>query len=168
MVFKEGVEYVGINAFENCRNLEKIVWAKSIKEVGEYAFAGCSSLKKVKIPTSVERWGDKVFYKSGLEQVNIPASRTWWGYCVFAKCPELKKVVFEEGIEFREIIRDGRMMEFSGAWMFYDCKALEEVVFPKKMKMMPVGIFEECSALKKYRWPEDIEFEYWSPEEKNE
>lgn len=61
------VEYIGDNAFYNCKKLESVVLPSTCKKVGDMAFAGCSSLESVE-------------YLGNLESV---------GYCCFANCPSL-------------------------------------------------------------------------------
>lgn len=47
VIFPEGLEYIGVNAFANSCRIKCVTLPKSLKALGERAFGGCISLKEV-------------------------------------------------------------------------------------------------------------------------
>ena len=124
VVFKEGVDYVGQYNFYKCRNLKEIVWAESITVVAEGAFWGCTGLKEVELSREVKKWGQWAFFGSGVEELTIPASDTYWGHGVFFDNASLRKVIFENGVEFETIKTGNYQNSCSGSGMFGKCTSL--------------------------------------------
>ena len=47
VIFPEGVEFIGNNAFENCTRLEEVVCPSTLKSIGKEAFLGCINLSRI-------------------------------------------------------------------------------------------------------------------------
>lgn len=68
-----GVETIGEFAFENNRNVEKIVLPKTVKRIESYAFDDCISLKKISLNNGLENIGCSVFGScKSLTTITIP------------------------------------------------------------------------------------------------
>jgi hypothetical protein len=78
-----------------------------VTTIGNLAFENCDSLVSVRIPSSVARIGYKAFcdckslttanYPAGwVENIGYGSYPTMYG-CIFAGCPELKKLIVPEG-----------------------------------------------------------------------
>ena len=91
-----------------CKKLSKITLPSNIRTIGDSAFSSCSSIKEVVIPNTVTEIGRSAFAGTGISKVTIPASVQTTGteyintnekmYFRFADCPNLKTVVYEQGI----------------------------------------------------------------------
>ena len=49
-----GVKQISNNAFENCNNLEEVVFPESLKLIGDEAFANCINLRKASYSEDVK------------------------------------------------------------------------------------------------------------------
>ena len=125
------VQSIGESAFRDCKNLEKVTFAKDsqLKEIGEYAFRYCSSLKHISLPKNIEEIHKSCFYDSGLEEIVIPRNvkkivENDYFDGVFSNCRNLRSVVFEQGSELTEI----------GERAFSERKSLLNICLPDKLK----------------------------------
>ena len=110
---EEGITEIGIRAFQNCANLEKVILPQTLKRVHAYAFWNCSKLVCITgarhffqyvLDENRESRNEAILF--GLESFHgVPWSRSMWGdfyikegilYCTFA-C-ESKKLVIPEGV----------------------------------------------------------------------
>ena len=74
-------------------------------------FWGCTSLKEISLPEGLESIGWGCFKGSGLEEITIPKSVkridgeyvNGHYYGAFYECTSLRKVVFQEGSELKEL-----------------------------------------------------------------
>ena len=83
----EGITEVGVNAFRNCRNLEKVVLPHSLRRIHAYAFRDCKKL----VSMETDRQNFKYIYDDceyaaddtiifGVESFhNVPWSIARWG-----------------------------------------------------------------------------------------
>ena len=182
---------IGYGAFENCSQLSEVKLSEKLTTIGNRAFAGCTSLgeitfpetltsigvcglgntglKEVVLPSNLTTLGNNVFENSSvLESVFIPASLTDVGYYgVFANSPNLKTVIFEEGISS---IPDDLFAESSlesivipdtvtsiGSYAFRDCKMLEEVLIPETVRSIGGYTFSNCEKLGNITLPQNLE-----------
>lgn len=87
------VSIIGQKAFQNCQNLQRIVFPGTLKTIEEMAFAGCSRLFSVVIPGSVQKIGTLAFARcQNLTAVHIEAGVTALGPSCFQKCQRLIRV----------------------------------------------------------------------------
>ena len=84
---------IGENAFEDCKNLERVVIENGVKIIDNYAFLNCISLKEIKIPSSVTVIGDMAFLNcENLERIIIENSATEINSTAFSACIKLKEI----------------------------------------------------------------------------
>ena len=55
------VTEIGVDAFQDCSNMQSITLPSSLTYIPDYAFSGCSSLVSVTIPAAVTSIGNRVF-----------------------------------------------------------------------------------------------------------
>lgn len=70
----EGVTSIGITAFPDCSNLQKVVIGNSVKTIGWDAFANDRKLTDLTLGNSLETIGDNAFYGIGVTKLVLPAS----------------------------------------------------------------------------------------------
>ena len=126
--------------FYGCTELTEVRWEEgcAIEKIGGSAFRGCTSLTQITIPPSVTELGFQAFRGSGLKSVTIPGTVKTLGAEVFAKCPDLKTAVFEEGDElYGGDVDDG---------LFVACPELETVTL-KRLQTLSDSFFLDCPKL---------------------
>ena len=135
----KGITKIKRSAFENCKNLEKIVIPEGVVEIEENAFCKCESLKSVTIPTSVEKIGASAFYhccetiyeKKGIEEIIFAKNSNLKIIEMFAfsHCELLKKIEFPSSL--KEI----------GEYAFNFCSQLDSISFPLSLKKIGKDAF---------------------------
>lgn len=98
----------------------------------------------VVIPEGVIAIGSNVFYDSWedvgcdiIKSITIPASVQSIGVDAFLKCPNLEKVIIEDGSQLSEI----------GYYAFGKCTSLKNIELPESVKSIDYYTFEGCSSL---------------------
>lgn len=86
--------YIGTNAFRECKYLESIVLPANITTVYSSTFRGCTSLETVSFNEGITEIQYDAFYATGLIAVQLPNSLETVGYRAFAACPQLESVHF--------------------------------------------------------------------------
>ena len=81
---------VGINAFYNCQNIEKIELCGTITKIGNSAFDSCTALKEIILPTALEELHANAFRNcTALTSVALPEGLKSIGNYAFYKCTSL-------------------------------------------------------------------------------
>ena len=95
-----GVNYIGISAFEECTSLKSVTIPGSVKNIGFSAFGGCSSLESVVVEDGVETIDDNAFGDcENLRYVKLPASLKYVYNGLFSGCVSLDKVYFDGTVD---------------------------------------------------------------------
>lgn len=128
-----------------------------VTEIGNSAFSECIKVKGIEFPESLERIGSYAFYKSGLESLEIPASIKEVGSYAFRDCERLSSVSFAENhsnghtasIRVGAFYNDGALSEVRLSpnvermedSCFYDCRSLEELSLPRRLRSIGSNAF---------------------------
>ena len=78
-------------ALNNFVNLKKVTIPEGVELIGMAAFENCTSLKNITLPASLDSIGYKAFAGSGLEEITLPANIHWVDEEAFYKCKQLQK-----------------------------------------------------------------------------
>ena len=133
---KEGTQWVGSSAFDNCQSLTSIKLPNSVTSIGDYAFYECTSLTSVTIPNSVTSIGDYAFYGcSSLTSVTIPNSVTSIGDYAFDGCSSLISITIPNSVTS------------IGKSAFDGCSSLTSVTIPNSVTSIGSWAFYECYSL---------------------
>ena len=90
---------LGSYAFENCKNVTKIVLPEGLKKIPEGAFFGCASLTSIVIPDSVTTLGASVFEGcAALSSVTFGSGLISLTASMFKGCTALSSVTLHDGI----------------------------------------------------------------------
>ena len=118
VVFEGENTVIGENAFEKCKNLERVYLPRKLQEIKDETFQNCKNLKSVTIPDSVTRIGTGAFAGcKGLTNITIGSGVKEIGVGVFQDCKKLKSVTISDNVT--------RI----GAGAFAGCKNLKSVTF---------------------------------------
>ena len=89
-VIRNGVTYIGDDAFLDCKYLTEITIPNSVTSMGWDVFSGCSSLKSVTIPKSINKIDTNAFSDcTSLRSIIIPDSVNYIVNGAFSGCPNL-------------------------------------------------------------------------------
>lgn len=139
VVLSEGLEKIGVKAFEKCISLKMISIPSSVKHIGDSAFSNCKSLEQVVLSEGLEAIEDGAFSAcKSIKSISIPASVKHIGHSAFFDCKSLKQVVLSEGLE---------MM---GSTTFWECKRLKTITIPASVKIMGFMVFIGCPNITVY------------------
>lgn len=96
-----GKPVIGIwnGVFENCTELQEVVFEEGCKYIGEDAFYNCSNLKKVRLPKSLLEIGNRAFSHCAIEEIAIPPNVKVIGDHAFSTC-RLRKIVLPDGFKY--------------------------------------------------------------------
>lgn len=164
----ETVESIGNQAFEGCKNLQKVVMKGDVESIGSKAFRGCESLTEIQIPGSVKTIGirafedcrnlQKLIIEEGIEKIGMsafegcerlariqmPGSIKTVENWLFRNCTNLQEAIISEGVE--QIEKEA----------FLACKKLVAVQLPASLKCIGMSAFEGCESLQEVTIPEGV------------
>ena len=141
---------IGTNAFNGCKDLEKISLPNTLTTISDYAFNGCEKLV--------------------LEGDNCLNTVTQIGICAFAGCSLLTKVninnnittINESAFSLCEKLTDVEIntadskLENINANAFNECSSLRNINLPENLKQIGEYAFNECSSLRNINLPEKL------------
>ncbi len=108
-------------AFRRCRNLLDIHFPEGVRNVLSSTFAECENLTGVRLPESVDTLGESVFRNCArLEKLYIPARTTHIGPFLTRGCPNVEVQLSAQNDHYR--MADGRMehRDAKGKWVPVD------------------------------------------------
>lgn len=114
--------------------------------------------KSIKIPSNINTIGSFAFANGNIEKISIPKNVVNIGKGVFYNCRNLSKITFESGSKLKNLNNNCYELYYSlccyekpylnNFALFYNCKKLKSVVFPKSLEAAQAPLFENCTSLK--------------------
>ena len=97
----DGIQYLGINAFENCTSLTSLYIPKSLTEdCGNHPFAGCDNITSVTFEEGIPVIPAFICQDlTGITEITIPNSVTKIGGYAFSGCTNLKKITILDNVK---------------------------------------------------------------------
>ena len=108
-------------------------------------YKGNDRTKEFSIPSGITEIAGRAFSGSGIVSVEIPSTVKCIHDSAFLKCPNLQKVVLNEGLES------------IGEYAFQGCEKLSEIVIPGSVKKIEKYAFSKCPNLQKAILNEGLE-----------
>lgn len=131
-----GVEAIGVHAFERCDNLKTVVLPDGLTRILNYAFNFCTGLSSVNIPYGVTSLGYESFCLcTELESITIPDSVVKIGEEAFDQCHKLANVVLNENLKS------------IGDNAFNGCRDLGSIKIPSSVTSIGDAAFANCYYL---------------------
>lgn len=97
----DSVTAIGVELFNECRNLTYAKIGNNVTRIGNYTFSRCDSLTNISIPNSVTIIGRDAFsHCYSITSITIPNSVKRIGFLAFEKCTSLKHVKIEDSTNY--------------------------------------------------------------------
>lgn len=139
-----------IGFFEKCPKLGSIVIPDSVQNIDEKTFKGCDSLSEITIGAGIEALGTIDLASTALKKINVsegnPAYSSKDGI-LFDK-PMKKLTRYPVSCETVKYVIPSTVTEVNNN-AFAGSKNLTYIVFPESVSVIPQGLFDNCSSLKK-------------------
>lgn len=150
-------------AFDDNRDLIKIVFNKGLRVIQDNAFTNCQSLTEVELPATLVElngnvWNVRPEFTNNLEKVTVDKNSPL--FCsingvLFSK-DKKRIIVYPQGKGGDTyIVPEG--VETIGARAFWGCN-LKKVVLPKSLREIEKEAFSECLFMKRIDIPAAVEF----------
>lgn len=176
------VTIIGLQSFEDCKNLKSITIPEGVTHIRSYAFADCSSLKSIAIPDSVIDISYSVFsHCDSLKSITIPKGVTSISAHTFTWCNNITSITVDidnkcyssdsDGVLFNKaktelikypagntktsfVIPDS--VTTIGYYAFSYCESLRSITIHDSITSIGVGAFSGCDKLKSITIPDGI------------
>ena len=99
VVLPDSVKRIERFAFAGCYGLKRVDFGNGLEVIGVQAFDACEALEHVDFPASLREIDGYAFEYSGLKAVTIPGGVIRIGQMAFYACESLTQVEFEEGLK---------------------------------------------------------------------
>ncbi len=128
----DSVEYIGDNAFKNCKYLTSIDMPANLKEIGDYAFRECP-FTEINLPDGLEKIGDYSFVGcKNLTSLEFPDSLKTIGDTAFGGCEKVTEITLPANAES------------IGQFAFHSCKGIKHVTIPTNVQSIGEATFFQC------------------------
>lgn len=92
VIIEDGIKHIGVGAFENFFNLEKVVLPSSVNIIDEGAFRNCSSLKEINLENVAEIEREAFLNCSSIESIVLSEKLCSLSSKAFGDCTSLKYI----------------------------------------------------------------------------
>lgn len=119
IIIPDSVEKIGQKAFRDCSNLVSVKLPASLKEIPFEAFRDCRLLTSITLPEGLERIESFAFQGSGIRKLKIPASVNYIGHDVFMYCENIRLDVSENALAAEYAQKYSVNTEFKGTTLYF-------------------------------------------------
>ncbi|MDE6084644.1 MAG: leucine-rich repeat domain-containing protein [Muribaculaceae bacterium] len=157
------VNYIGYQAFFNCRYMKEIDLCSSCIPTIEYAvFSFCERLKSIKLPNTIKDIGASAFsHCQELTSIYIPQSIENIYSAAFDDCRKLKEVYFVDIADWCKVKLEGYgTSPFIGgnADLYVDSVLVTDLIIPNGASR--ISTFEGCGSIQSITIPQSIGYIY--------
>ena len=172
--FPEGLEKIGKNAFDNCRNIKgDLVLSNNISIIDDSAFYNCTGITKLVLGEKITTVGERAFDScNGITDLTIPISlnitHSYSSREPFIACENITNIHFTKGtgdvVHYTTVemlsctpwykARDKELtitleegITALGNGMFYECTGLKNINFPDSLTIIGEYTFYKCTNL---------------------
>ncbi|MBE6113163.1 MAG: hypothetical protein E7195_09195 [Peptococcaceae bacterium] len=149
------------SAFDSCTNLTHIELPEGFLELGSWAFAE-SGLKTITIPASVEVISNSFHCCSNLTGITVnPENQNFTSVDGVLFTKDMKELLcYPSGKQTKEYYVPDEVESFYDTAAFYECDAIEKIVFGQNMRDMSLNGIVNCPNLKEVVFNDGIEILY--------
>ena len=148
---KKSVDYgAEVGFFEKCSGLESIIIPDSVQNIDEKTFKGCYSLSEITLGAGIEALGAINLDSTALKKINVSEENPVYS--------SSDNILFDKSMQrlIRYPVNCGIVKYVIPSTVtevdknaFVGSKNLSYIVFPESVSVIPQGVFENCSSLKK-------------------
>lgn len=128
------IESIAESAFEDCKDLSRIVLSEGLATIGRAAFSGCTKLTEIHLPNSVREIGRGAFADCRITSIIIPEGVKIIEQDLFWYCTKLMNVTILNGVES------------IGDSAFGACISLSSLTIPESVSSIGNDPFYCCST----------------------
>ena len=128
------IESIAESAFEDCKDLSRIVLSEGLATIGRAAFSGCTKLTEIHLPNSVREIGREAFADCRITSIIIPEGVKIIEQNLFRYCTKLMNVTILNGVES------------IGDSAFAACMSLSSLTIPESVSSIGNDPFYCCST----------------------
>jgi len=163
------VKTIGSGAFQECKELERVVMGDSVVTIGDNAFQDCSSLTDLSRPNSVISIGNYAFKLcSSLTSIRLPNSVNTIGVGAFRECKALGEVELGNSVKsigseafafctaLSSIEIPGSLSFYNEEALFFGCKNLSRVILHEGILYIGSSDFNGCTKLSEIELPNTL------------
>ena len=100
IIFKDGIERIGVDAFDDCFSLKKITIPDTVTRIGDRAFRDCTSLQSIQLPPNLQYIGEYAFFCcTSLEAIYIPPTIIVIDRGAFWYCKSLRIINIPDAVQ---------------------------------------------------------------------
>lgn len=167
--FPTALKTIGEHAFYGT-NISKGIFHEGLEEIGNWAFYG-AAIDTLSLPKTLVAMGEMAFNRCKMKTVRIPGSLKIVSKEAFAECPNLWKVVIEEGVQSLGVRPyDGAVfsqsplmeIEFPSSLTYigpntFSGNKFKEMVLPNTIKEIGTSCFTSCGELESITFSNGME-----------
>lgn len=93
------VQLIDVSAFEECRNLQSVIFANGVRYINDYAFYNCRALKELILPGTLQEINSSAFENCrSITTLSLPDQLTTIGGSAFWGCSGLTNITFGSNV----------------------------------------------------------------------
>ena len=153
----DNVLSVGINAFQNCKKLEKVDMGKALKSIGNGAFSNCTELTEVIFSESLENLGHVIFGNNEkLTTLNINGNKNFKFVDGILYSADMT-TIYESLVsaDLSAYVCPETVVNLNG-YAFYAQKELKSIKLNDGIKLIDEGTFIDCKGLEEITLPDSV------------
>ena len=158
VVIQDGVTSIDFSAFEGCIGLTDITLPKTLSNIGEWAFFRCNKLKEITIPEG--SWMSVSGYAfagcTALESVSIPRTVYSIGKKAFEDCKSLKNIIVASSNGSYKSVGGIILMDIKGTEMIAVAGGADKVTVPDGVTVLQDDILKGFSKLTELTLPDGL------------
>lgn len=159
IVIPNGVEKVGYNTFNGCRNLKEVHISPSVKEIEVYAFHECESLEKITVSKDNRHYYSKdgVLYSFSGQLLIYPANKKGEFFITPEEVNEIYQQAFYKTRNLKKLTLGDAISKIG--YRAFACSNIESINIPAKTERIELDVFLYCKAKELYipKWVSFIE-----------
>lgn len=159
VVFEEGIERIGLSAFDGDSQIKELIFPSTLKEIGERAFYRCSGVQSIAISAAVTNIEKLAFHEIDVSKIAVDEQSKY--YCVeggvlYGLREGVKRRILQASenlaadYKIPDTIREIDPMAFSG------CRNLTSLTIPLGVYELCENTFQGCSGLRHLSIPASV------------